>query len=481
MSAKRSVEHDGDPTLPEGFRFGVATAGFQIEGGYNGPGEPRNNWYAFEAEGRVEPSGIANDFWNRYEEQLDQAVAAGCDAFRLSVEWARCEPEPGAYDEDAFARYGQILDACLARGLEPLVSLHHFTHPRWLGDDLWLDGDAPDRFAEWAGVVADRFADRVREWVTVNEPNIYALQTYWTGDFPPARMLDTGAAMRSMDHLLAGHVLAHAEVHARRPDAVVATNTFCFSAYELDQLLVDVLLARSEGVAREQLLPWLEQRRTAYDLAMGSGSIRENVVRHLVGRMVPLDRALPRTIAAVYASPHECTQDVTQVDVYNSVTSSHLRLPGHKTSGGRNLQPGRLLWDDPPDPSTFAHLTRLNQRGDRPVWVVENGLCNRVRNGRSYPRLDGWTRPRYLREHLAQLVGLLDAGVPVGAYFHWTLADNYEWGSYEPRFGLYGVDRERGLRWSDRDAMGEPSAQVYREIIEALRSGDRSVLSSPTP
>jgi len=209
--------------------------------------------------------------------------------------------------------------------------------------------------------------------------------------------------------------------------------------------------------------------------------LTDRAARHLIGRMVPMEAALPRTVAAVYASPHECTQDVTQIDFYNPTISSHLRLPGHRTSGGRNLQPSRLLWDDPPDPPAFAHLTRLNQRGDRPVWVVENGLCNRVRNGRSYPRVDGWTRPRYLKEHLAQLVRLVDAGVPVGAYFHWTLADNYEWGSYEPRFGLYGVDRERGLVWSDDDAMGEPAAAAYREIVEGLKAGDRTVLQAPAP
>jgi beta-glucosidase len=120
--------------LAENFRFGVATAGFQIEGGYNGPaGEPRNNWYGWESAGRVEPSGIALDFWHRYEEQLDRVASIGCDSFRLSVEWARCEPAEGRFDEDAFSHYGTILDACHERGIEPLVTLHHFTHPHWLG------------------------------------------------------------------------------------------------------------------------------------------------------------------------------------------------------------------------------------------------------------------------------------------------------------------------------------------------------------
>ncbi|HEX6596360.1 MAG TPA: family 1 glycosylhydrolase, partial [Acidimicrobiales bacterium] len=91
--------------LPPGFRFGVATSGFQVEGGYNRPGLPSNNWLEWEREGRVTPAGRALDFWNRYEDVLDRAVAAGCSAFRLSVEWARCEPAAGRYDEDAFARY----------------------------------------------------------------------------------------------------------------------------------------------------------------------------------------------------------------------------------------------------------------------------------------------------------------------------------------------------------------------------------------
>jgi beta-glucosidase/6-phospho-beta-glucosidase/beta-galactosidase len=111
--------------------------------------------------------------------------------------------------------------------------------------------------------------------------------------------------------------------------------------------------------------------------------------------------------------------------------------------------------------------------------VVENGLCNRVRNGRSWPRVDGWDRPRYLRENLAAVVDAADAGVPVTGYWHWSLVDNYEWGSYQPRFGLFGVDRhrgERGFRWLDTDAMGDDAAGAYARLITGLRAGDRSVL-----
>jgi beta-glucosidase/6-phospho-beta-glucosidase/beta-galactosidase len=107
---------------------------------------------------------------------------------------------------------------------------------------------------------------------------------------------------------------------------------------------------------------------------------------------------------------------------------------------------------------------------------VENGLCNRVRRGRSFPRRDGWDRPRYLRENLAAAVQSISAGVPIAGYWHWCLADNYEWGSYEPRFGLYGIDRERSCRWHEHDSMGHDSAAAYRRLIEGLRAGDASVL-----
>jgi beta-glucosidase len=463
------AERPGRARLPPDFRFGVATAGFQIEGGYNGPGEPRNNWHRWEEEGRVEPSGVALDFWNRYEEHLARAAEAGCDTFRLSVEWARCEPVQGAIDREALDHYRDILEACRRHGLEPVVTLHHFTHPAWLGERFWTELDSPERFAAWVRAAVAALRDQCRLWVTVNEPNVYALQTFLTGMFPPGERLSTGSVVRSLDHLLAGHVLAYDEIHAQQPDAVVATNSFSFSIYELDRLGLDVLLARRHGATRADLAAWLAERRQQYHAAVGSPRPAEAFLRRVAAAVVPLELALPRTAAAVYDSPHDGALDVVQLDYYDPVVANHLRVPGHRTAGGRNWEPGRMLWDDPCDPDGLRRYCELNAEPGLDVWVVENGLCNRVRRGRSFPRLDGWDRVRYLEAHLAAVADAVDAGVPVGAYFHWTLADNYEWGSYEPRFGLYGVDRERGVHWSDRDSMGGDAAGCYRRLIGELR------------
>jgi beta-glucosidase/6-phospho-beta-glucosidase/beta-galactosidase len=467
-----------DFRLPDGFRFGVATAGFQIEGGYNGPGEPANNWARWESEGRVEPSGVALDFWNDYEHQLDLAVAAGCDSFRLSVEWARCEPTEGDLDGDAIDRYRTILDACHERGLEPLVTFHHFTHPAWLGADFWLDTDSPDRFAEWVAVALLAFGDRCHQWVTLNEINIYALQTYLTGVFPPGRRFDVAATVRTLDHMLAGHVLAYEVVKEQQPDATVTTNNFPFSVYELDRLLVDILLARDEGISRDDLGSWLGQRRAGYyaRLPQAPHRLTESLLRTRASRSIPLDQALPRAVHAVYDSPHTRALDVVAIDYYDPTTSNHIRLPGHRTSGGRSWLPARMLWDDPPNPEGFTQYCLLNHQPGLDLWMVENGLCNRVKNGRSFPRADGWDRVRYLRENLGAMVDAIETGIPVSGYWHWCLADNYEWGSYEPRFGLYGIDRERGLRWSKLDSMGADAAATYRRIADGLRAGDTSVV-----
>ena len=459
--------------LPSGFRFGVATSGFQTEGGYNGPGQPRNNWFDWERQGRMPPAAKALDFWNRYEEVLDRAVDAGCDTFRLSVEWARCEPSRGVLDEEAFARYRAILDACHRRHLEPVVALHHFTHPHWLGPDPWLDGYSPDRFARWARTAVERLRDHCRHWLTINEINAVAFQTYFTAALPPGRLGHTGDAVRATGHLLAAHVLAYRAIHERQPEAVVSTNNHSLSVYELDRLLLDVLVARSRGVARHEVHDWLSERRRAYHSALPTSSRVERLMRAVAASILPLDQALPRAVSDVYAGPDERLLDVVQFNYYDPVAAHRLRLPGRHTAGGRSWSPFRQIWDDGVSPEGLLTYCRLNAEPGLELWVAENGLCNRVRNGHAYPRLDGWDRVRYLQANLAAVAAAVDEGLPLTRYFHWTLADNYEWGSYEHRFGLYEVDPATG-RWSDRDAFGGDAAGTYRRLIETLRPEARA-------
>jgi beta-glucosidase/6-phospho-beta-glucosidase/beta-galactosidase len=387
------------------------------------------------------------------------------------VEWARCEPSPGALDEPAFDRYRAILDACHERGLEPVVALHHFAHPRWLGPDFWLDLRSADRFASWVAVAVERLGDSCRHWLTINEINALAFQTYFTQALPPGRLGRTGDVVRALGHLLAGHVLAYREVHRRVRDAVVSTNNHVMSIYELDRLLIDILLARSHGVERASLRDWLADRRDAYHAALPPPSRLELVMQRVAASILPLDQALPRAVSEVYAGAHERPLDVAQVNYYDPVAAHRVLLPGRATVGGRTWSPFRQVWDDAVDPEGLVRYCRLNHEPGLDVWVAENGLCNRVRDGRAYARLDGWDRVRYLRANVAAVGRAIGAGVPVTRYFHWTLADNYEWGSYEHRFGLYRADQagNRPPRWSDLDAFGGDAAATFRELAASTR------------
>jgi len=474
--------------LPEGFLFGVATAGFQVEGGYNGPGEPANNWARWEAGGRIEPSGNACDFWLHPEEALDRAASIGCEAFRLSVEWPRLEPTEGDFDDSALDHYAAILDACRDRGMEPIVTLHHFTHPAWLGEEFWLDPDSPERFDAHVARVLGTLASRCRTWITINEPNIVSLMGWVQGACPPGRSGAFTEAFRVLDHLLTAHVLAHRTIHGIQPDARVTVNTSSSSIYEQDRLLTDLLTARSVGVDRHDVDAWIDERRRLHDERFPAHGGVEAALRRLFAAVSPyggpegplrtrMRRASDRRVLdAVYVGPGDRPLDATGFDWYDPVAAHSVRFPGHTTAGGRQWEPSRAIWDVAADPAAMTRWCRDQHEllPGMPLWVVENGMCTRVRNGRNHPRTDGWDRPRYLAGHVAAVVDAVATGVPVTAYLHWSLVDNYEWGSYEPRFGIFGIDRARGprgFRWLDTDADGRDSAAAYRRVIRWARGG----------
>jgi beta-glucosidase len=174
----------GAAWLPDHFLFGAATAAHQIEGG-----NVNSDWWAFEHDpesGCLDVSGDACDSFHRWGEDLDLVERIGLDAYRFSVEWARIEPEPGEFSKAALDHYRRIVDSCRRRGLVPVVTLHHFTLPRWLAERGGFEApDVVDRLGAYAEVVGDALGDGIGLACTINEPNIVAVMGYLLGVFPP--------------------------------------------------------------------------------------------------------------------------------------------------------------------------------------------------------------------------------------------------------------------------------------------------------
>jgi beta-glucosidase/6-phospho-beta-glucosidase/beta-galactosidase len=458
------------------FLLGVSDSAHQSEGGLNGPGQPRNSWWPWEQHGLAEPAGAANEFWERYPEHLDAAVEAGCTAYRTSVEWARCAPAQGVIDRDALRHYARILRACHERGLEPVLALHHFTYPLWLGPDFWLDPSSPATFRQWAEVVADHLAPWCSRWVTINEINAAAIGSYLIGYFPPGRRFDRRACLVALDNMLTAHVHAYDVLHRARPDAEVGTNSYAFWAYDADRALPDLLAARHQGVAPAELDDWLGDRRSRFHGAVLDGiprrsRWRDHAVHAGLQHYLRLSHHLTGTIRAVYESPHERTVDVAQVSWYDPRLAAYPRLPGRRTATGRRWGPDPAHWEQTPSPEHLVAYLRAIQEPDQPIWILENGLCNAVSDGTSHPRPDGWDRPTYLARHIDALRTAISEGIDVRGYFHWSLFDNYQWGEYGSRFGLRSVDRTDGVRLLELDAMGDDSVGAFREATAWLRAG----------
>ncbi len=488
--------------LGEGFLVGVATSGYQIEGGFNGTDEPHNNWAGWEAMGRIERSGIACDFWRHPEEAFDRAAALGCNVFRLSVEWARLEPFPERYDGAALERYAEILSMCADRGMAPMVTLHHFTHPVWQGEEFWLRPGSPDVFARHVRRILPALAPYCRHWVTINEPNIVMLMGWVEGAAPPGRRMAVSDAYCVLDNLLTAHVLAADAIAELQPAAEVTMNTSSSSIYEHDRMLVDLLQLREAGIGASDVDRYVDERRAVHDAAYPPHQPGEAWLRRYFASVSPYGtnrppgssgafralrararRQVPRRVVdVVHASPRPRIVDAAGFDWYDPLASHAIRVPGRRVAGGRDWSFARALWDTVADPRAMASwcATEAALRPRLPLWVVENGMATRRRDGRVERRADGMDRPRYVREHLGAVADAVAAGTPVRAYLHWSLMDNYEWGSYEPRFGLYGLERPdpSSVRWLDTDSAGADAAGEFTRVLAGLRRGDRSVLAA---
>lgn len=392
-----------DLTFPEDFFWGVATAAHQIEGD-----NIHSDWWAYEQAGHVpEKSGRACDSWNRWREDLDLAAELGLGIFRISVEWARVEPEAGHFDEAALEHYLEVVKGIRERGMQCMVVLWHFTNPVWLGHGAgtWHENYAPAAFERFARRVAQVLGPYVDWWGTLNEVNTYASHGWLEGDWPPGMKHHWLAAVRVSEYLARGHRRAY--------DAIK-----------------EVLGAEAK-VGITHVLPWAHSARFTgpfswpmrrYTMWLSEHHFLDKVRNHL---------------------------DWLGVQYYFDFPCGIWGFHDKDENPPRNDLDWRIM-----PRGLYEVLKETSERYRVPIIVTENGIADATDSQRA----------RFLVDHLAWMKRAMDEGVDVRGYMHWSLLDNFEWAfGYGPRFGLAEVDYQtfkRTLR---------PSAYLFGEIARGNR------------
>lgn len=405
-----------DYKFPECFLWGAATAAHQVEGNnLNSDG-----WVLEHLPDTIfaEPSGDACDHYHRYPADIALLAELGFNAYRFSVEWARIEPEEGEFSYAELEHYRRMLAACHEHGLTPVVTLHHFTSPRWLlRAGGWLDDKTPARFARYCERVTGHLGDLIGAACTFNEPNLAVLLAeILPFNLQEGPWWDTAAAAfgvtpdrlglfqfvtqpRLRDVVFAAHSLACAVLHAGPGSFPVG----------LTLALPDI-----------QAAPGGESR---------AAKLRRLLADDYLERLRGDDFVGVQTYGRMLIGPNGAVPPDEQVE---------------KNQMGEEYYPEALG-------GAIRHAAAV---AGVPIMVTENGLAS----------TDDTRRVEYFRRALRCVADSLQAGVDVRGYFAWSAFDNFEWNSgYRPKFGIIAVDRQTQAR------APKPSAHWLGAIARANR------------
>ncbi|GAB2802580.1 GH1 family beta-glucosidase [Actinoallomurus bryophytorum] len=425
--------------FPSNFQWGVATSAFQIEGATGSDGRGVSTWDTFCREpGRVHGGAnadVACDHYHRWSEDLDLIASLGARAYRFSIAWPRVQPSgTGAVNAKGLDFYDRLVDGLASRGLAAVPTLFHWDLPQPLEDaGGWMNRDTAARFADYAAIVAERLADRVSLWITLNEPMVVMAYGYAFGTHAPGLTLMLGA-LPTAHHQLLGHGLATTALRTAGARRIGIANNYTPAQAASDR---PEDLAAAE--AFDNLLNWQftdPLLRGAYpDLGVDLPHVRDGDLATIVA---PID-----VLGVNYYSP----VGVAAAGAEEPLPFTMTEVPGAPLTG--------MGWPVVPDALRRLLLTLRTRYGAAlpPIQITESG-CSYDESLDDQPRID------YLSGHVDAVRAAMEAGVDVGGYYVWSLLDNFEWAEgYGPRFGLVHVDYETQRRTP------RASYAWYRDLI----------------
>lgn len=447
--------------FPEGFIWGAATASYQVEGAWNEDGKGESIWDRFShTPGKVknnDTGDVAIDHYHRMQEDVALMGDLGLQAYRFSISWPRILPLGcGKVNQAGLDFYDRLVDSLLEKKIDPFVTLYHWDLPQALQDEGgWPVRSTAEAFVEYADVVSRYLGDRVRHWVTHNEPSVVANLGYLLELHAPGVHDDDLAAMRSAHHLLLAHGWAVPVIRSNSPGSEVGI---------VNNMSYTPTASPSRADRQAQLHGDSLWVRMYFDPLFGRGYPADRMLdlkEKGVFDICKNDLILPGDMASI-----ETPLDFIGLNYYSrNIIRSQAIPEAENLPVTLHPQPKETLnytemgWENYA-PGLLQVLGRLHFEYQVPkIYITENGASYSTApdaNG----RIADYERLRYLREHFRVAHEAIDLGVPLAGYFVWSLFDNFEWGEgYSQRFGIIWVDYET------QERILKDSALWYKDVI----------------
>ncbi len=434
-------------TFPTNFAWGVSTAAYQLEGAWNEDGKGESIWDRFtHIPGNIERNDngdIACDQYHRYPEDFKLMHQMGIKNYRFSVSWSRIYPEgKGQINQKGLDHYSRVVDSLLENGITPWITLYHWDLPQALQDEGgWPERTLTDYFAQYAETVVKALGDRVKRWMTINEPGVVAMHGYREGVFAPG-IRDPRQAFQTAYHLVLAHGKAYNAIKAISPDAKVGLAHASQNYHPL---------TRDEQTAG----------RIAYRLAEGNGIYLDPLLKGTYPQII-LDRLgsdAPEIRPDDLKIAHQT--DFIGLQYY----ADHIVGPDSidfEVKGKYDFyDTTEMGWAVTPI-GLYEHLMMVkNEYAPQEIVITENGSAWQDILGPDC-RVRDLKRQDYLVRHLAMLHRAISEGAPITGYFAWSFMDNFEWASgFRPRFGLVYTE------YASQNRYIKDSGYLYSDIMRA--------------